>query len=29
MAFWIRVNAVLVVLIVLVSGILKNIPPSP
>ena len=29
MGFWIRVNAALIVLIVLISGILKNLPPSP
>lgn len=29
MAFWVRVNAALVVLIVLISGILKNTPVAP
>jgi phosphatidylglycerophosphate synthase len=29
MGFWIRVNAALVVLIVVISGILKNIPAAP
>ena len=29
MAFWARINALLVVLILLISGVLKNIPPAP
>jgi hypothetical protein len=28
MAFWVRINALLVILILLISGILKNLPPS-
>jgi putative copper export protein len=28
-AFWARINALLVVVIVLISGVLKNIPPAP
>ena len=28
MAFWVRINAALVILILLISGILKNLPPT-